>query len=524
MYDIFYIGNHNLKERFPTAKRVNSFEHAKQQSLTKMFWVVWPDIKIKEDFDFSYKADDYSLNVTHVFLNGSYYDGICLFPKNIKLHSKELEYRFFSNKKEVDIIASYPHKYEIKKYQSYNEYLDILKNTTSEFVYFLPKDLEVNYNFDYQAPYWEKDIIHVFKNGSYYDGIFLNHKNKICSKRELEYRFFSNKKEVDIIASTPSRYDIITVSTYEEYIEKLSKTKSEFVYVIPSDVTVKYNFEYAVPYKEKDLIHIFKNKLYNDGVFIQHKSKTISKREFEFCWYTNKKELDIVVSEPKPYDIVFISYNEPNADTNYKALQQRFPRAKRIHGVKGIHNAHKAAAKLCDTDMLWIVDGDAQIVDDFEFDYQVPKWQRDQVFVWHSQNPINNLVYGYGGVKLFPRKETLAMDTNSTDMTTSISPKFNVVDRVSNVTAFNTGEFETWKSAFRECAKLASKTINRQNEDETDARLETWTTVGSDRKFGEFSISGACAGREYGHACRNNPDALRLINDFNWLEKRFKEA
>ena len=429
MYDIFYIGNHNLKEQFPTAKSVESFEQAKQQSLTKMFWVVWPGIEVVKDFDFSYKADDYSLDVTHVFRNGENYDGVCLFPKNIQLHL-----------------------------------------------------------------------------------------------REIDYRFFASKKEVDILASTPSRYDIITVSTYEEYVDKLSKTKSEFVYVIPSDVTVKYNFEYAVPYKEKDLIHIFKNKLYNDGVFIQHKSKTISKREFEFCWYTNKKEIDVVVSEPKPYDIVFISYNEPNADANYKALQQRFPKAKRIHGVKGIHNAHIAAAKLCDTDMFWIVDGDAQIVEDFDFDYQVPKWRRDQVFVWHSQNPINNLVYGYGGVKLFPRKETLLMDTNSADMTTSISPKFNVVEKVSNITAFNTGPFETWKSAFRECAKLASKAIDRQQEEETDARLETWTTVGNDREFGEFSISGACAGREYGHACRNNPDALKLINDFNWLEKRFKEA
>ena len=426
MYDIFYIGNHNLKERFPTAKRVNSFEHAKQQSLTKMFWVVWPGIEVVKDFDFSYKADDYSLDVTHVFRNGKNYDGVCLFPKNIQLHS-----------------------------------------------------------------------------------------------REIDYRFFASKKEVDILASTPSRYDIITVSTYEEYIEKLSKTKSEFVYVIPSDITVKYNFEYAVPYKEKDLIHIFKNKLYNDGVFVQHKSKAISKREFEFCWYTNKKELDIVVSEPKPYDIVFISYNEPNADANYKALQQRFPRAKRVHGVKGIHNAHIAAAKLCDTDMFWIVDGDARIVEDFNFDYQVPKWQRDQVFVWHSQNPVNDLVYGYGGVKLFPRKETLRMNTNSADMTTSISPKFNVVEQVSNITVFNTGDFETWKSAFRECAKLASKSIDRQNEDETNERLETWTTVGHTRDFGEYAIRGARAGMEFG---LSNKSDISLINDFDWLEKQFKEA
>lgn len=224
------------------------------------------------------------------------------------------------------------------------------------------------------------------------------------------------------------------------------------------------------------------------------------------------------------YDIIFISYQEPNANENWNSLKQRFPIAKRIHGVQGIHQAHIAAAKKSLTKMCWIVDGDAKIVDDFNFSYNVPDHQLDHVHVYHSINPINDLIYGYGGVKLFPKDLTLSMNVNTTDMTTSISNKFKTIPQIANITAFNTDPFNTWKSAFRECAKLASRSINRQNEEETDARLETWTTVGSNRKFGEFSISGACAGREYGHACRNNPDALKLINDFNWLEKRFKEA
>ena len=34
------------------------------------------------------------------------------------------------------------------------------------------------------------------------------------------------------------------------------------------------------------------------------------------------------------YDIVFISYNESNADKNYAVLKSRFSMAKRVHGVK----------------------------------------------------------------------------------------------------------------------------------------------------------------------------------------------
>ena len=52
----------------------------------------------------------------------------------------------------------------------------------------------------------------------------------------------------------------------------------------------------------------------------------------------------------RPYDIVFISYNEAYADANYQRIVEKFPRAKRVNGINGIHNAHKEAAKICTTD------------------------------------------------------------------------------------------------------------------------------------------------------------------------------
>jgi hypothetical protein len=226
---------------------------------------------------------------------------------------------------------------------------------------------------------------------------------------------------------------------------------------------------------------------------------------------------------PKPYDVVFISYQEPNADDNYQRLLKKAPNAKRVHGVKGIHQAHIAAAKLCETDMFYVVDGDAIIVDEFDFDYQVPRWDRDMVHVWRSKNPINDLVYGYGGVKLFPRELTLNMDTSKTDMTTSISSKFFPVQEVSNITKFNTGEFETWKSAFRECVKLASKSIDRQKDQETFKRLTIWTTEGADMPYGAYAIDGAKMGMEFGVKNKGNTSKLKLINDFEWLKETFNE-
>ena len=220
------------------------------------------------------------------------------------------------------------------------------------------------------------------------------------------------------------------------------------------------------------------------------------------------------------YDIIFISYQEPNADENFANLKQKYPTAKRVHGVKGIHQAHIAAAKKCFTKMFWVVDADAILLDDFNFDYKVPDHQLDHVHVWRSQNPINDLVYGYGGVKLLPRKLTLNVDITSPDMTTSISSNFMAMKDISNITAFNTDPFNTFKSAFRECAKLSSKVIKGQHDEETEKRLETWCTVGEDKPYGSYALAGARAGREFGIS---NSNDIKLINDFDWLNEQFSK-
>ncbi len=221
------------------------------------------------------------------------------------------------------------------------------------------------------------------------------------------------------------------------------------------------------------------------------------------------------------YDIIFISYNEPQADENFARLKARFPYAQRVQEIKGIHQAHIAAAKKAFTKMFWVVDADAQILDTFNFDHVVSDYDLENVHVWRSRNPINDLEYGYGGVKLLPKRLTQNMDISKPDMTTSISTLFKAMPEVSNVTAFNVDPFNTWKSAFRECVKLASKTIDRQDDADTNYRLNVWCTRGLDRPFGREAIEGAVQGKQYGLENKDNNEALKMINDFDWLRERF---
>jgi len=65
------------------------------------------------------------------------------------------------------------------------------------------------------------------------------------------------------------------------------------------------------------------------------------------------------------YDIIYLSYDEPNAEKNYADLLSKVPWAKRVHGVEGSDAAHKACAEMSETERLIIVDGDNVIDPEF---------------------------------------------------------------------------------------------------------------------------------------------------------------
>jgi len=545
MHDIFYINDvkdqtyNILKDRFFTAKFAASVYEAQKKAKTKFYWIVWNDIVIEETFDFTYNPDEWSQDVSHVFKNGLNYDGIWLLPKNKKISEKEIEYRFLVSRKEVDILASYNQKYDYFEVDSYEDYLHALNNTKTTMFWASSCNISVNqdliHNFHKTTT---KEIVksenHVFKHivddKEFYNGLFLLSKRKVLTKNEIEYRHLVSRIEWNVVGSGPTDYDTFEIDSYEQYLQACKNAKTELFYATSKQIiqNKKLNlyFTHDDVYNRKEN-HVFLNVCNDEqkenGVFLLSKHKILTKKEIEYRHIVYKKSWNIIASKHKPYDVVFISYNESNADEHYEKLIEKAPHATRVHGVKGIHQAHIQAAKQSQSEMVWIVDADAILMDDFNFDLYIEKWDRETVHVWRSKNPINDLVYGYGGIKLFPRQLTISMDTSKPDMTTSITNKFKAMPQVSNITAFNVDEFSTWKSAFRECCKLSSRVIDRQKNQETEKRLDIWCTVGQDKEFGTFAIQGAKAGREYGYQNKENVAALKKINDFDWLKEQYEK-
>jgi len=225
------------------------------------------------------------------------------------------------------------------------------------------------------------------------------------------------------------------------------------------------------------------------------------------------------------FDLIFISYDESNADENWERLLDQVPYAIRVHGIKGIPNAHIEAARQVTTSHFFCVDADNIVDDSFDFEKVVDFQTNDRrVHVWACKNVVNGLQYGYGGVKLFPTDHVEHIKEYSVDFCTSAaaaSGGFKIHRNIASTTHFNTSPFNAWKSGFRECTKLSSAIISGQKNDETLARLKIWTSVGMDVEFGDYTIAGARMGVCYGAQNKNNSDNLNDINDFNFCEEQF---
>ena len=114
-------------------------------------------------------------------------------------------------------------------------------------------------------------------------------------------------------------------------------------------------------------------------------------------------------------DIVFLSYDEPNAEKNYADLCSKLPWAKRVHGVDGSDAAHKACADISETEYFVTIDGDNIIDTEFlqqEIDIEQLGLTPNHVFSWCGNVHVNGLQYGNGGLKLWTRKFVNNMKTH----------------------------------------------------------------------------------------------------------------
>jgi hypothetical protein len=241
--------------------------------------------------------------------------------------------------------------------------------------------------------------------------------------------------------------------------------------------------------------------------------------------------------KPIDYDIIYLSYDEPNAEKNYADLCKKVPWAKRVHGVEGSDAAHKACARLSETDRFITVDGDNRIREDFlnqEIDFDEHADLKNTVISWCGRNEINGLMYGNGGLKCWPKEYVLKMKTHENadpnnahaqvdfcwdaqyiQMNSCYSDVYN-----------NETPAQAWRAGFREGVKLATDRGVRISKEEFKNNhwrclhwLYIWSMVGKDVENGDWAILGTRAGL-YMTMC-TDWDYVQ-VRDFKYLNDLWK--
>ena len=233
-------------------------------------------------------------------------------------------------------------------------------------------------------------------------------------------------------------------------------------------------------------------------------------------------------------DIIFLSYDEPNAEKNYADLLTKAPWAKRVHGVKGSDAAHKACAAQSSTEYFVTVDADNIIDPSFlevEVDIDELGLTPDHVFSWCGKVHVNGLMYGNGGLKLWTRKFVNNMRTheNSDPKDTKglvefcFDDKYYQFNENYSVSYTNSTPFQAWRAGFREGVKMSldqGARVSNINQIwwQNRHRLQIWCSVGADVENGIYSILGA---REGAYLTTLTDWDYANVRDFEYLTEHW---
>jgi hypothetical protein len=220
---------------------------------------------------------------------------------------------------------------------------------------------------------------------------------------------------------------------------------------------------------------------------------------------TEKQLIDVA-----DLDCIYLTYDEPNKETNWIRIQNMVPWAKRVDGVKGSDAAHKAAADASDTDRFILIDGD-NVPDPEFFNLQLAldATNNSCVFRWRARNAVNGLMYGNGGMSSWTREFIYAMRTHEAtdgsaenDVEFCFYPNYWAMNDCYSTTYPNATPYQAWRAGFREGVKMALDRGAKISMQEFESRVNTrnydnlciWQSVGSDAEHGFWAIYGARLG------------------------------
>jgi hypothetical protein len=408
-----------------------------------------------------------------------------------------------------------------------SNYLDtlkrILKKIDAEYVWVISDLCDyADFDFSWHPALWQNRMLHVFpSNDQKFGDTFFVH--------------------VESFLETASKIKIL------EYYSPLNFVETKVPRIDPPQVQIEtdsivdaiWKHEFAEPvvqfYKHKPVepvtISLWQERLRtvvplvagSESVLVPKDAKNyIQTQVYDYEWI-DKKHIPLPA---EPQDIVFISYDEIEAEKNYQTLLELTKdlpnQVHRITGVEGMQNALKAACTIATTPWSYHVFAKTEVHPDFKFDYTPDYLQIPKHYIFHAHNMSNDLVYGEMGIILYNNKmviESPAYEKLGLDFTMSFPTE--TVPELSCYGRFATSPYQAWRTAFRETSKIAY--FNNENPTmESKHRLHVWTTK-AHGDYSEWVLKGANDGLKHFEKIGPQLDKLKsTINNWNWLRDYYE--
>ena len=399
-------------------------------------------------------------------------------------------------------------------------YLEVLKSVVhdikTEYFWFFSNFVELKQNFDinYIPEQHEKEQIHVWyathpKAGLNKEGnVFLIPTN-IFKQQVHDLKYLRDYKEINyhpdpILFQRPLA---ITLFKITDPVRAYKTSKVFYTWMVNTDIDTKDVPNFYPSFWEDEKTYTWGQ---TKDIILLPGNRDV--KQFSDIGNSLHFDLDYPIT---PMDIIFLSYDEPNAEENWKKLKAKYPRAKRSHGVKGRTQAYYAAAALSETEYFFAVFPTIDIDDNFDFNFQPDRMREACHYIFHCKNPVNGLEYGHRAVILYNKFLCLSTIHPSLDFT--LSQPHTVIPQLCGTSHFNITPEISWRVAFREVIKLCEMKPTV----ESKHRLKKWCELGK----GAYALlvqRGALDAVEYYKEANGDKTALMHSYELEWLKEKFK--
>jgi hypothetical protein len=409
-----------------------------------------------------------------------------------------------------------------------NSYLDTIKkivkgiNPKKEHYIWITSSIcdYAKFSFDYICDPFAKDNLHVFpSNNQKFGDTFLLDVNKtleIINDMEILQQYhkinFAGANKTERLPAP------VLYSEKDTHVGSLD-VEFDFPYVVLQTEDIDTKDEEPMCLWAPDTKNIVITSTGATRIIVPKEAKDTIKKEFYDYPYIKTASRLI---DSKPLDIVFLSNGEKCAEENYEHLlavtKGLKNRVVRVDGVNGRVAAYHAAVLSSNTPWAFTVFAKLKINPKFDFNWQPDRLQIPKHYIFHAKNPVNGLEYGHQGMIAYNKRLTLANTGKGLDFT--LDDPHETVELLSGTANFNTDEYSTWRTAFREVIKLKS-----DYEDISQERLQVWLTKAKG-KFAQDCLQGANDAVEYYDSVSGDIDQLKLSYEWNWLrdyyDKKYK--